>query len=716
MTCTGSILAAVDVFDFVLRHLGWFLAGAILLVGLVVGAGDLARLSLRRVWAISGVNFSESMRRRVLWVTPLAMLGVLAVAQFQRSIDEQDAIRQATKACVFATGLVVVVTTIILACTNLPREIDSRVIYTIVTKPTTRLEIVLGKIVGFARVSGTILLVMGIFTLGYLYLREWQMVRGIKSRLAAGQVDTVSKPALQFYAAKGLLGTKSVEAPDSVSVVARPPQKGELPRLRGGEQQMFVTTFELTADQKTQIVDAVNAGAGLFVINTLPYEQREPTAAEARQIRESGLLPAKPAAPAVEGPAKPGGGRPKEADKPAVPVPQVTVQVMDRNRYVIISSESINQGKYVDLKRPAADQPGIAAVPLTNEQTNALLEAGRFMVGVFGITPAVEYLVPPTPTVVAAIGPDGKTLAMIEPVRGDEAEGQDPNAPAPPELVSAYGRWGMQLRGDKSGEGSVALYHFGGADVPAADGEGKVTFEVRIGIEGSSRDFETEEDVVARMTVQVRNNVTGETSEPVTITPEHNRANYIRVPASFVEGGNFDVLVRGLTPDQWFGMQPGGVALVTADRSFVVNLVKSLLILWLLAVLVVVVSIFCSTFLSWPVAVVLTLVILLGQWGVQQVEAGGGPGIGASVTQAMGLDDPTTAKIVRSSVEFLDSLLVFVSAFLPDIASFAATEDIERGVSIPPAKILDATGVLFGYGVPLAVLTYVILKRKEVAP
>src|SRR5207244_13489152 len=64
----------------------------------------------------------------------------LIVAQLQQPLDEQDAIFQTIKFCLFATGLLLSVTAIILACTNLPREIDNRVIYTIVTKPATRLR------------------------------------------------------------------------------------------------------------------------------------------------------------------------------------------------------------------------------------------------------------------------------------------------------------------------------------------------------------------------------------------------------------------------------------------------------------------------------------------------------------------------------------------------------------------------------------------------
>ena len=140
---------------------------SIVLVGLAVGLADLLRLSPRRVWAIGSVGFRESIRRRVLWVTPLAMLAIIAVSQLSHPFDEQDAIRQTTKYCLFASGVVVVIASLILACTSLPKEIDNRVIYTIVTKPATRLEIVLGKTLGFACTSAMILLVMGLFSYGY---------------------------------------------------------------------------------------------------------------------------------------------------------------------------------------------------------------------------------------------------------------------------------------------------------------------------------------------------------------------------------------------------------------------------------------------------------------------------------------------------------------------------------------------------------------------
>src|SRR5438270_644538 len=116
-------------------NLQWWISGAIVFLGIVAyGFRDLIRLSIGRIWAISGVCFAESVRRKVWLITPLAIIGVIVVSQLQKPVDERDAIRQTIKFCLFATGLLVTITAIILACTNLPREIESRVIYTVVTK------------------------------------------------------------------------------------------------------------------------------------------------------------------------------------------------------------------------------------------------------------------------------------------------------------------------------------------------------------------------------------------------------------------------------------------------------------------------------------------------------------------------------------------------------------------------------------------------------
>ena len=67
-------------------------------------------------------------------------------------------------------------------------------------------------------------------------------------------------------------------------------------------------------------------------------------------------------------------------------------------------------------------------------------------------------------------------------------------------------------------------------------------------------------------------------------------------------------------------------------------------------------------------------------------------------------------------MERLSKLLNTVAKVTPDISQFSATEDIERGMTLAPRVLKESTKVLLAFGLPLTVLAYLFLKRKEVAP
>jgi hypothetical protein len=273
----------------------------------------------------------------------------------------------------------------------------------------------------------------------------------------------------------------------------------------------------------------------------------------------------------------------------------------------------------------------------------------------------------------------------------------------------------MQVRGRKEGEPSVAIYRFDGVKVPKGE-NGKATVQVRLSVERGGDLDAAAGNIASKASVEVVSR-DGTSSGQIAIEPETNRINYVEVPVGCVDNGHFEVRIRSLTSGQDLGLEPDSVSLVSADVWFAWNLFKSLFILWMLSILIVVISVFCSTFVSWPIAVVLTLFILLGHWGVDELQDALDPGVGRSVAQDLGLSRKVIpSRLVESSVEGLASMLKFIAAFLPDASKFPATEDIERGINIPPAKMLGALGVVLGYGLPMMMLGYVILKNKEVAP
>lgn len=680
-------------------YLPWIVASVLVVGGLVAfGFDDVIRLHWRRIWAISSICQTESLRRRVLWVTPLAVIGVMVVAQLSRPGDPQDAIRQTTKFCLFASAMLVTVTAVILACTNLPREIENRVIFTIVTKPTTRLEIVIGKVLGFARVSGLIILIMGVFTLAYLELRTRYMVAQLRTQLAAEPADSPLRPMLQHYVTAGLLGTRSIEWPVDVQVFARPPQ-GPTRWMAGGQGQYFIVPFELSPADKELLTQAAQKGK-VFITTTLFVEQHAPDEEESKAIKDMGLL--KPKSSRVLGPALPT----TAPAGPQIPPPEVAIRLLDESHRAFSGSADMGVGQIVDMeapKDPAAESSG--HLELSPEMVARLVGAGRFYTQVNARTPATEYGASEHPVALYVPG-----APLIFP----PTDPSNPSHNAAPVFYSFPGRGGMRLTGHADGKGAVAAYRFRNVAVDTG-GRDTVSLQMNLTIDRSG-DFDARTGSLSEAVVEVINRTTGESSGPLRFSPETSRVSPLDVPAKFVAGGNFDVLLRGLTPGQWLGVQNESVSLVTADRSFVFNLAKSLFILWLLSLLVVIIAVFCSTFLSWPIAVVLTLLILLGHWGVDQLGDALKPGGGRNTALEFQFQDVSQTIIVSKGFDGLASMLRFISAFLPDVTQFPVMEDIERGVSIPPQKVGSSLGAVFCYGLPLLVFSYVILRKKEVAP
>jgi ABC-type transport system involved in multi-copper enzyme maturation permease subunit len=675
--------------DILAAHASWIVAGLIILVGLfIIGFRDLLRFRLRRVWAIAGVCFDESLRRRILWITPLAILGVIIVSQLQKPTDEQDAIRQITKFCLFATGLVVTLSTIILACSNLPREIENRVIYTVVTKPVTRLEIVLGKIVGFAWVSAAILLIMGVFTCGYLRVRALSMQHDISERLDSNTVEPLSRPALQHYVSAGLLNAKTLASPQTMAMFSRMPAEKD-PRRYFSSDNTVLVPFVLPYNTFVQ-----EAASG-------QNDSGPPMTIRVRVGFDATTVPkiTKPTPSGFTGPS------PLIAStRPTISVnPEFSVLLMDQNQ-TSIPGIVINGGKPVQLGSPDGTQFDIT---VTNSYLAVLTKLPFIYVSLSGSTQNVQYWIDQHPVELLVPVSDSLKPQAVEPTNPT-------NPTTPPQFVfmGRQGLTGQQLKGDASSNPPVCIYSFRGADIRPGT---PLPIELRVGIERGG-DAPTAEDAPTDLHLQVRNLTTGELVQATDLSPENDRPAYASLPATAVAGGNFDVIITCPTRDQWVNFTSTSLVIVQSQSLFELNLLKSLAIIWLLTVLVITIAIFTSTFLSWPIAVVLTIVILLGRWGVQEVGDAANAGLGRQFVTDFGVRDPVQAQTLSSTIEQLNKLLLLVSNVLPDINQFSPTDDIEQGVSISLDRLTDALAVVLGFGLPLTVLAYVSLKYKEVAP
>lgn len=701
------LLAALQLPSFVAAHLEWFVAALVVIVGLaVVGLGDLRRFVVdggyHRAWAISGVSFRESIRRRILWMTPLAILGIVVAVQLLNPIDDQDAIRQTIKYALFTTGVVVVLATVILACTNLPREIENRVIFTIVTKPTTRLEIVVGKILGFARVSAMILLIMGLFTWGYAHIRSARLLAHAKARLDTIAPSDPARPSLEHSVKNGLLESKRYARPVAYEQFAREPTPSDKVRwITGDSEQSIVIPFDLPDDLLPKNAPPESNG-GLRVDAKIQVEstdtKHKAAVEEVHPTPFPGELPDPEKYPNFQ----------ISQSRTAKPV--LEVEVLGPDHYSLVSPADLSNGGHVLLSAkepvPVRDLTTIPARQLDKLYKVPPEPAKRIYIRLAG-SPKFRYGVGRGD--VRLYSP--KLQRYIDSPKGDDGQF------VWPEFHGRDFMGNQQLKaGSPGAELSVGTFEFRGVTVPAT---GTVPFELRIVIEGTGDDNSAKEAPTLVM-VDALNLRSGAKTEQLRFPIESNRTTYFNLPASALAGGDFDLHLRSIAPGRYLVFHTTGLTpslqTVTAEEPFAWNLFKSLLIIWLLSLLVVIVAVFCSTFLSWPIAVVLTVVILMAHWGATQISDTNQPGLGAAMARDLKINDPAASKVFGSTVEGLSTFLNVTSKVMPDISQFSATEDIERSVTIAPRVLLDSLKVIVAFGLPLTVLAYVFLKRKEVAP
>ncbi len=674
-------------------------AAGIVLSGLVLGWRDIIRLRVRRIAAIASVCFRQSIRRRVLWITPLVIVAIMVISQFLRAMDYQDLVRQMTVYSLFATGFLVALVSIILACTNLPKEIETRVIYTIATKPVTRLEIVLGKIAGFACVTFWILAIMGVFTYAFLKWQDHRIRKEAAGRLAvAGAVDPISRPTLEYYRDRGTLHARELGLPNRLAMLSHAPKDERDWWVPGGEETQIAVLFNV--DRR---------GIPPFE-GPPPQDRRKPIS----RPPMPGDLYAYAAVRIQPGPDARPATQPSEE-------PGLFFELYNLNMETVVPAQVLGKAERLDTPGGTAEQMFRVHIPAELLERwvppNAPPGFHGFLV-VRGDRSDYEYRLSPGQARLRVVG----TERVIAPAT--DAAG----SPLPPVYGGRPSTFGHQLFGQRGGR-RVALFEF--RDVKLSGAKGGYQAELRLGIEPDRSEWTGEIDDTARIVLDFVNRQTGRQVTGVQLLPENNRPTYFEVPAEAVTGGDFDVLLRmdspgwanlrgpviGLGIDPQVISRASSLKLVVRDQSFAWNLVKSLAILWLMSVLVIIVSIFCSTFLSWPIAIVTALVILCGRWTMEQMADLLQPGEARRFVQDMFPGaSAASARALSESADALAAGMKMLGSVLPPISQFAALEDMERGVAIAGETMGAALVVALAFGIPLTVLSYIFLKHKEVAP
>ena len=198
--------------------------------------------------------------------------------------------------------------------------------------------------------------------------------------------------------------------------------------------------------------------------------------------------------------------------------------------------------------------------------------------------------------------------------------------------------------------------------------------------------------------------------------------------------GRIEVILQCLVPGQYFGVAPADFYLLAGNGSFALNYLKSCLGIWFSMLLVAVIGVTFSTFLSGPVALLATLsVLLIGQvrefvarWhdslvtGDASSVPGGGPieSLYRILTQAsitVELDESPAVVAMKAVDTLLVSPMRLLAAVFPSLGSLGTGEFVASGFDIPFDLIAEHSLETLGYVVPCIVLGAIFLKAREVA-
>lgn len=176
--------------------------GGATLLGLVVSRGsqgvlvwvnelggllnDLISISPRRVGALAQLTFREARRRKALLVFVVFALLFMFAGWFLSgtNVPVENQAKIYVAFVLRAISWLMLPVMLLLSCWGIPEDIRLRSLHTVVTKPVHRLEIVLGRVLGYSLIGAIVLGVMGF--VGWAWIVR-QMPPAAKSQLTCRQ-------------------------------------------------------------------------------------------------------------------------------------------------------------------------------------------------------------------------------------------------------------------------------------------------------------------------------------------------------------------------------------------------------------------------------------------------------------------------------------------------------------------------------------------------
>lgn len=650
-----------------------------------------------RVWAIARLTIREAWWAKA-WAVPLVWLAVVVIINiFVRPFDPQERMRLYLQVMLTSQEWMALILLGVMACFSLPRERERRTIITTGAKPISRLELFLGKVTGFSVVGAFLLLTMGAISYGYAYMTDARIRTEATEKYAKqvedfqNRVEGVGPPseALRMTGEQGVLRAENYVTAANMQVAGWINYKTTPPEryLKGGSAQKAIYRFP----------------GGVYAV---------PNAAQHQMPVINFMFPVRVARPVP----------PPEEIRLRVQFSRINRQMQGaiiEKTIVLVPSPQI-PGNYTWSWRP--DPVHMTEIVSVRDQR----DWGAVDLAVQCDTPGVYLQIGDRPSE----GAFNVWFEQVDPaVHGNDRI----TYPQPPHMLGFEKRNLQQIEGPQEGEDAlqaeVASWRFKAEDLQDVpiDDQGTPddpkddTFDVAMVLDIEKTDNNT---LVTRALVRAYSPFSA-SPLGIPVTVFEKQLTPVTLPATLLSRnantGKVDadlfIDLQCATPGHWIGANTSSVRLAQQNSPFLLNLVKSELVLLCEVILLVTIAVAASVRLGGAVAMLVTVTgYLLGNL-FSFVQSQVFEGSYSLLTQVDAAD--TAGNVLYKVVNVLQGAslkLVFLFVnLLPDFRRFQPQEFILDARNMPWATLGSDLLWTAIYLVPLIALGYLLLRKQELA-
>ena len=652
-----------------------------------------------RIWAVARTTVAEAWAGRVWLLPALWLAAVLILMLVVVPYDKSERIPLYLRVLITGQEWLLLVMMWVLACISFPRERERKILVTNASKPLSRLELFLGKVVGFSVTAALLLVIMGLMSYAIITYADFRNRRAAAEEyvLAESDYQQALEKRRQESMASSALKLQGGTAQKTDIIVP-----SESLKKLSEEGSLFAYNY-ITVPKKT----------GFSIVGMMDFASNPPTRYLKGGSQEKVIyhfatnLTAPPEA--IFGP--PGsrpffffffpvqlGPHPPSTAQVNVIVRRTKAPLHQQEKSLTLDSRLVAQWE--------PDRPDELFSPMANGK---VLE---------DLGPVDITLSCPTPGVYLNIldgKPSGQPNVCLVPIRTSaNAIWPDPE----PQMLGFERRDQQQVAGPDPKEGGawpeMAVYRFKGADLNPAklplDSKGDFTVAMALDIDKQdNRELDTQ--CYVRAYNEFKPNDIVERRFDVI----EKRVNSLKLPSTLLgnetdpsKRGDVVILVMCATPGHWISLNEQAIRIELPQSSFLLNLFKSEAVIFLEITLLVLIGVTCSIRLGWPVAMLMTgLCYMLGNFAEVVADWQSAAKVFANPQGNSGILNMDNLQ--KGALDFLGLLV----AIMPDFTRMEPLKYLVDLRDMPWSYLGYEAALVALFSLPFIALGYMLIRKQE---